>query len=459
MAQPCDPSRVELRLAALPEDKIQIVRALVEQAPDPVVGRLQAALAHAGGDDALASVRQLVDLEADDRRVRNSVLAPIAAMCVADGRAADRIQFPKPVLGLLWRGLKRAAPDEVADARGILRELAGCEESREAFDRLTRVAAKAIREGDGRDFAAAGEAAADARDNGRELLAGCLELAPVVRLACARLPEWITRMGGEETAQARVAFKDAVAIRTDAGPLFFEMLSAQLAHPWQVLRIISAVMDKPDEHYFAASESAVFALRLMDLVDSELARVAVIDPDGGREAGRAAAQVVEQITEQIGELEAAMRLDREGGWGRRVTHQRATLAGAVETRLKVLERAVGAALPTRQERVARRLKAVPKLSAPPDGHAVGQAMTLLQFVSDIRGCAGAGGFASSRAKMLESLGETVDGYVEDVLDRLRHGEVEDEAVARAYLEVAADISGLIHDPKSAQLVRRRASVI
>ncbi|HEX2561862.1 hypothetical protein [Phenylobacterium sp.] len=446
-------------MAALSDEKIQIVRALVEQAPDPVVARLQAALAQAGGDDALASVRQLVDLEADDRRVRNSVLAPIAAMCLGDGRSTDRIRFPKSVLGLLWCGLKRAAPAEVADARGVLRELAGCEHSREAFDRLTRVAAEGVRERQGRDFTAAAEAAAKARENGAGLLAACLDISPVVRLACQRLPEWMNRTDQEVVAQARVAFKDAVTTRTDAAPLFFEMLAAQLAHPWQVLRIISAVMDKPDEHYFAASESALFALRLMDQVDAEMRTVAAIDADGGRDAGRAAAKVVERITEQIGEISAAMRLDREGGWGRRVAQQRAALASTVEARLRELERAIGAALPTRQEKVARRMKAVPKVSQAPDAEAVGRAMTLLQFASDIRGCAGAGGFASSRAKMLEALAETVDTYVEDLLDRLRHGEVEDAAAARAYLEVAAEFAGLIHDPKAAQVVRRRASAV
>lgn len=444
-------------MAALPEDKIEIVRALVEQAPDPVVGRLQAALAQAGGDEALASVRQLVDLEADDRRVRNAVLNPIVPLCLGDGRAADGVQFPKAVLGLVWRGLKKAAPDEVIDARGILRELVGCEESREAFDRLTRVAAAGVAAREGRDFAAAAAAADGAREGGAGVLADCLELCPVVRLACQRLPEWITRMGPDETAQARVAFKDAVALRTDFGPMFFEMLAAQLAHPWQVLRIISAVMDKPDENYFAASESAIFALRLMDQVDAGLSRLAGLVPDGDRAAGHTAAEAVERITEQIGELEGAIRLDRDGGWGRRIGAQRATLAAAVESRLTALERAVAAALPSRQERAARRMKAAPRLTEPPDAAAVARAKTLLRFLSDIRGCAGAGGFASSRARMVETLAETVDTYVEDVLDRLRYGEVESEPTARAYLEVAAEFSGLIHDPKAAQVVRRRAS--
>lgn len=444
-------------MAALPEDKIEIVRALVEQAPDPVVGRLQAALAEAGGDDALASVRQLVDLEADDRRVRNSVLAPIVPMCVGDGRAPDRLQFPKQVLGLIWRGLKQAAPEEVIDARGILHELVGCEQSRDAFDRLTRVAAAALRDREGRDFVAAAEAADAVREGGAGLLAGCLELAPVVRLACQRLPEWITRMGRDETAQARVSFKDAVALRSDGGPLFFEMLSAQLAHPSHVLRVISGVMDKPDEHYFAASESAVFALRLMDEIDEGLTRLAGFDAEGGREAGREAARAVERITGQVCEIEGAIRLDRDGGWGRRIAHQRSLLAEAVESRLKALERAIAAALPMRQERVAGRLKPVPRVDREPDPVAVGKAMGLLQFVSDIRGCAAAGGFASSRGKTLETLAEAVDDYVEDLLDRLRHGEVDSEEGARAYLDVAADFYGLIYDPRAAQVVRRRAS--
>lgn len=443
-------------MAALSEQKIQIVRALVEQAPDPVVGRLQAALAQAGGDEALASVRLLVDLEADDRRLRNAVLAPLAPLCVGDGRAGDRVQFPRAVLGLIWRGLKRESPQQIQEARRILRDLAGGEESGEVFDELARFAAGAVRAAGVREFTAAAEAADAARENGADLLATCLDLAPVVRLACRRLPEWITRMAEEETAQARVAFKDAVAVRTDAGPLFFEMIAGQLAHPYQVLRIISAIMDGPDEHYFAASESAGFALRLMDTVDDDLGKVAAVDVDGGPEAGRAAARAVERITERITELAGAIELDREGGWGRRVAGQKAALATAVEARFKDLERAVAAALPTRQERVARRLKATPKTSQPPDAQAVGRALTLLTFVAEIRGSANQGGFASSRGKLMERLAESLNTYVEDLLDRLRHGEADNEEAARAYLGAAADFAGLIHDPKAAEVIRRRA---
>ena len=46
-------------MGALPDQKLQIVRTLVETAPDQVVSSLQLALASAGGDPALADVRRL----------------------------------------------------------------------------------------------------------------------------------------------------------------------------------------------------------------------------------------------------------------------------------------------------------------------------------------------------------------------------------------------------------------
>ena len=44
------------------------------------------------------------------------------------------------------------------------------------------------------------------------------------------------------------------------------MLAAQMAHPWMVLRIISAVMDKPSERYLRDSELGGFAERVTDNV-------------------------------------------------------------------------------------------------------------------------------------------------------------------------------------------------
>src|SRR3954447_22220108 len=107
-------------MAGLSERKIQILQALVEASPDRVVGTLQSALAETHGDTGLAEVRRLVDLEAEDRRLRNGVLQPVAALFAGDGRSDEKLTFPARALALIWRGLKAQAPAEVAQAAALL---------------------------------------------------------------------------------------------------------------------------------------------------------------------------------------------------------------------------------------------------------------------------------------------------------------------------------------------------
>src|SRR5580765_2295945 len=106
--------RLERLMPGLTERKIEILQALVAASPDRVVGGLQSALSEAQGDAGLAEVRRLVDLEAQDRRLRNGVLQPVAALFVGDGRSNDKLTFPARALALIWRGLKAEAPAEVA---------------------------------------------------------------------------------------------------------------------------------------------------------------------------------------------------------------------------------------------------------------------------------------------------------------------------------------------------------
>ena len=103
-------------MPGLSDRKIEIVRHLVESAPDKVVGGLQNALAAASGDSVLAGVRRLVETEVADRRLRNAVLSPIAPLCVA-GIDKDHISFPPRVLALIWHGLKASCPAEVWSSR------------------------------------------------------------------------------------------------------------------------------------------------------------------------------------------------------------------------------------------------------------------------------------------------------------------------------------------------------
>ncbi|WP_374577448.1 hypothetical protein [Phenylobacterium sp.] len=444
-------------MTGLPDDKIEIVRTLVSGAPDAVVSGLRKALVAADGDTALAGVRRVVEAEVADRNLRNKVLEPVAPLFAGDGLDADRLCFPMAALPLLWRGLRAIDPEGIARAAAVYADYEPGVSTMQPFDELVERLLEEVEAGTQRDVVAALDLIDKAKPGGRAALVSCLSISPVVRRATLKLPDWIARTTQERAAAARLAYRDACRGGDDAGPRFFEMLSAQLAQRWTILRIVSAVMDHPAESYLSGSELAMFATRLMDAVDANLQAVATFDLNGGREAGLKAAAIVETLTHQVSELESAIDLGREGGWGGRIHKQKQVLASTVERRLRELPKLLAEALPNHRARLARAAVNEPCLTQPPDSRLVERCCALLNFAEGIRASANYGGFASTRAKVMEAVGEAVDQYVEDVLSLVKDGEVPDREIAAGFLRVAADFAALIHEPRAGEIVRRRTA--
>ena len=443
-------------MAALPDAKIDIVRSLVSGAPDKVVSGLRSALAAAGGDTALAGVRRVVEAEVAERNLRNRVLEPVAPLFVGAGNDAERLTFAAAALPLLWRGLRATAPAQVSGAALLLIDYQPGITNTRLFDDLVERLADEIDAREQRDIVAGLELIESARPGGVRLLRSCLAIAPVVRHATVKLPDWISRTTQEHAAAARVSYRDACRWGEDVGPRFFEMLAAQLAEPWTILRIVSQVMDHPSESYLSGSELAMFPLRLMEEVDVNLRAVADFDLNGGEPAGLAAAAVVETLTLQVAQLEDAIDLAREGGWGRRIHKQKQMLASVVEGRLRELAKVQNAALPSHKVRISGLSVVEPNLQAAPDERQVERLRSLLNFAEGIRPSAAYGGFSSTRAKVMENAAATLDQYVESVLSLVRDYEVADREIAARYLRIAAEFAGLIHDRRAAETVRRRA---
>ena len=446
-------------MAALSERKLDIVRTLVESAPDKVVNGLNQALSEVGGDTALGSVRRLVETEARDRHLRNIVLLPIAPMCVGDGRDPLRLTFPSRIKGLIWRGLKTQAPAVVRNAELALYDYRPGETSTEHFDRLMRVAAKGLRARENREFRQAAEACDEARPDGAATLLACFDLAPVVRGVAHKLPEWTAQQSGDATIGARLAYKDAVAVAADAGPRFFQMLAAQLQNEWMILRIISAVMDKPTERYLADSELGVFGERALHDIEEALKGILKLNVDGGAPAAIQAARLVDLVTTQSNELETYVTLSRDHGWGHALVKHRKALAAVVEGRFREAEKYFSEALPNTEGGAKRTRRGTARLGDPPNEIAVRRCETLLTFVAEVRFSANYGGFAAARTRLLETLGDELDLYVEELLALLKAGEADNEANASAFLGVAADFSRLVRDEKAADLVRRRTAAV
>jgi hypothetical protein len=436
-------------MAAVAADKLLMVRKLVETVPDTALRNLELALAGTAG--ALAAVRDLVEKETTARYVRNSVLAPIVPLCAA--RDAEQISFPPRTLRLLWAALRAQVPEQVEEAAARCNPWDLEEGTPEVFDELCAIAVKGLRAQTDDGFKAL-DAICDVDE-----LASCLELAAIVRTALPMLQEWVSKMSEARASAARLAYKDACDLRPDAGPLLFEMLAAHLPDDWRILRVISAVMDRPDDKFWASSEVSVFGERVLADIARNAEIIETFDPAKGKAEGRRAAAAAHRISQLIAEVEQSVKLTRDGVWGRRITKFKQDIAEAVEERMNSAERELLAALPLRPISIlgGKKGKGVPKLTAEPDELQTRRLTAVLVFIAEIRGCAMQSGYGTSRAKVLEKLNSRLDQYIEDILHVVRTGEGGDQGLARIYVDLAAGYIAYSRDQKTAEIVRRRAA--
>jgi len=433
-------------MTELAPSKAAMLRMLIEGAPNSVLFRLEQSLAtEATYDDTLAAVWRMMDQEVQDRAVRDVVLAPVVGLFQGAGA-----QFPSPVLGALWRFLKANYPLDVAEAEAMTQVWEPDALNVEPFDRLCTRAAEVLGDAeDPRQFKALDPA-------GAARLAGYLTLSPIVRRYVAVLPDWIARMGPEQRVAARLGYRDCAAISADAGLHYFQMLATLLPEPDQILRVISAVMDRPSERYISGTELSGFGERLLEQIDACIAELKDYQASGGIASGRAAGRWVRKAAQSIAELEAAVQLSKEGPWGQRLGQQKRTLAATVEGHLKQIENAVGKALPVQTIRYSARLSgSAPKTAEAPDSGELTRALGLLAFADEIRSEADSGGFGSTRARILESVEKHVEPYVADLLELMRASDPETCVRIREFVEAAAQVLSLVQDEKSADLVRRR----
>jgi hypothetical protein len=447
-------------MGALSHDRIDVVRTLIETAPDAAVRQLDAALRGDAAGTGLAAVRAMIDAEMWDRAVRDSVFGPLLPLCAPRADGFEQVLFPAAALPRVWRALKQASPTSLSVA------LAGLTAEGDSFppvyDQLCRDAAAGLQRSDP-DFAPLTECLEAFRPGAAAQFAGYLALTPLARTAIVRLPGWIRNMSNDHATSVRLMFKDAGEIAEDAGPRLVEVMLGQLREPWMLLRMISAVTHRAADRYVSSSEMAFFCQRILADIDMHLNAVRLFDVDGGPEAGVAAAKSVATVVAEVAEFESALELDKEGVWGKRLGRQKSLLASLTEGHLKKCGKLVSDALPMQPVRVGgMTVRSEARLTAPPEPRPVRRAMAALTFFDKVRICAPLGGYGTVRARVCEEITHGLDSYLDDIISLL-HGkdalDVPDAEIAQAYMGVLADFMGLTQDPKAAQIVRRRAAAV
>jgi hypothetical protein len=292
-----------------------------------------------------------------------------------------------------------------------------------------------------------------------EQLALCLQLSALTRSCLPKLAEWVSRMSDERAAAARLTYRDACRISEDAGPLLLDILSAHLPDDWRIMRVISAVMDRPTDRYLASSEVAQFGERLLGQIDEAIALIESFNFADGEKAGREAAMAAQKAQLQMVEIQQSVEIAKDGPWGKRLARQKQAVAKACEHRMDQADKELEKALPTRPiSMMAKKgARGVAKLTEDPNPDLIRRAQSALAFVAELRACADKAGYGSSRTKILEKLNTRLDPYIEDVLHVARTGEGGDSALAMKYLDVAAGFIAYTRDDKTAEIVRRRAA--
>ncbi len=423
----------------LSDDKIKMVARVFALAPGDALHRLELVLGRARtADPTLEPVHALAAAESRRRRMVAEVFEPLTPM-------TDKVALPRRALlsrrrlDEAWRVLAEADPDLAEQAGAAINRVRRDEAPAPVLDEACLRAADLVGESD-------------------PTLAGLLRLSPVLRRVQRRLGDWTRNLSGENVAAMRLAFKDALEISEEAGPVFWEAVFAMLDEPWHVIRLISAAIDRPSDRYLADSELAGLCERLLDDIDERVAALKRFDPERGEVGGVGEAASVLVATQMIAEFEEWLALNRQGPWGQRIGEQKKALSLTMEARLREIEPAVAAALPTQPARGAgKSVRPVPKLAADPHPLLVNRAEALLALMEEARGAAAAGGFASLRAKTIETMEKRLDPYCDDLIEVLRGGQNDEPERVRAYLEIAARFTGMIRGPQSAQLVRRRAA--
>jgi hypothetical protein len=440
-------------MGELNEARLQAVRVLLQRTPDVAVQRLCSLLARDGSDDrSLRLVRQLVNAEARDRRFKNLTFEPLAVLCKA-ATATPYLSFPHATPGLLWNAVKAHQPS-------LISRLDEAEPNADRPDTLALMDEICAAAGAGLASRATPAFAAladrlDTSPKGSAHVVTLLAMTADLRHALARAPTWLGTIGSTHAPAIRIAFRSAAEKGADAGFLFVETLFATLEQPALVLRLISTIMERPSDRFLAASELSTICERLLDTVDRHVAAVQAFESHRGLEGGVAAAAAADAATQIISEFEANLVMAREGVWGARILGQRRALNLAMEMRLREVEAAMAAALPVKMARVnGKQLRGPPNLAQLPHPPAVDKVMALAALLNGCGAAAHVTGFTALRGKVIEAQDQALEAYIQDVLDLLNKGQAPVE-MARAYLDIAAELFGLVRDPKAADLVRRR----
>lgn len=419
---------------------------IIDVCADLALTQLEAVVRTLPGPRA-ADLLIMLRAEALDRRRRLTAFGPLIPMFRPRADGVEGLTFPPSALARLWRAVSGREPDLMASLDSDDHDAAV------VADRLCLGAAGVVRDR-GEEIWPGADPAAIAE------LAGCFDLAHLVRRGLERLPAWAERPDGEQAAELRLLMRDSGGVADDGSRRAIDILFAHLTEAHRILRVIVHTSSAAGrDGFLSESEMAVFVDRLLAAVNARVARVAAFRPQAGLAGLETVKADMLWCAGVLNELDMTVQVRPNTVWGKQARDARVKVAGQLQALLKGVEAAVDKVLPTvRAQTAGRMTRQVPKLDTPVDGDLVEQARILLSLVAAVRSPAGVFGCEAQRAKLVTALEERLSKHADEALELINAGEAEDEAHAIALVELVAEFLGRIELVEPARTVRRRVAV-
>jgi hypothetical protein len=432
-----------------------VLAQMLERVPDKTLKALSVAVAQMPGDKARALSQMLAE-ETADRRRRAVAFAPLIPMFRARADGVEALTFPSGVLPRLWKAASSREPSLLP----MLDDVRGVEDDPRVVavsDRICVAASAVIRDQPDVIWPADGSDP-ETREEGLTELARCFDLAALARRGVFGLPALILRPTEGQLAELRLLVRDSGEMTPDGGPRMLEILFSHLGDASLILRlVVQSSRAAAKEGVLSESEMAGFVNRLIAAVEARVARIATFKQG---DAGRPRADLQADISwcaETLAELDATLQLDPVGAWGRQAREARARINRTLSVVLSSTNKALDKVMPTRRVPIVGRMtREAPALDQSVPESAVEAAAGLLTLVGTLRTAAQIFGCESQRYKLVQSVTERITAYVDETIESVNAGEVEDEGAALALVERLARLLLLIDANDAARTVRRRA---
>ncbi len=431
------------------------VRALIMSVPDKALNSLNYALGQSK-DPVFQVVSDLVFAEAQHRQIRDLVFEAFVPLFEARSDGIPSVVFPKMAYRELWSALLVQEPELCQEA---LLNLSLQSERRPedavptVFFRLVTASARLARDVPDQVFVRSGMTDDQIAD-----LTAYLDLNRIARRALGRMPDWLGRIDAERSAALRVMFKDACDLHPSSGKRLLELMFCHLKDPLQIMKLVVTVSDRANERFLIDSELADFGTRLLDYCEANLKPLEKRDSDLHKGDARRACEQITRMSGLLSGFDQYVELSKDGPWGKAIGDMRKRLSGLVESRLRGVEAAIHAALPTTSTRLTAKVrKSVPLVKGLPDPMKQSVALSMATFLKETRSLAANNGFGSLHTSIQREQSEWLREYADELVSHINSGDIKDEEAGKAHLEAAADILDAMDEGSEAALVRRRAA--